>query len=115
VPHGDTNRHSVRCVPVCTLSSFLTHFTSTSHSTDFHVFQIYTRIWYSTSSSLDLVGFSNADFTGCGIDRKSTSGTCHFLSSFVCWSSSKEINVAQSTAETEYVAIALKFFGYCIQ
>jgi hypothetical protein len=43
------------------------------------------RIWYSASSSLDLVGFSDADFTGCGIDRKSTSGTCHFLgSSLVC-------------------------------
>jgi hypothetical protein len=25
-------------------------------------------IWYSASSSLDLVGFSDADFTGCGID-----------------------------------------------
>jgi hypothetical protein len=25
-------------------------------------------IWYSASSSLDLVGFSNADFVGCGID-----------------------------------------------
>jgi hypothetical protein len=33
------------------------------------------------SSSLDLVGFSDADFVGCGIDRKSTSGTCHFLGS----------------------------------
>jgi hypothetical protein len=38
-------------------------------------------IWYSASSSLDLVGFSDADFAGCGIDRKSTSGTCHFLGS----------------------------------
>jgi hypothetical protein len=38
-------------------------------------------IWYSVSSSLDLVGFSDADFAGCGIDRKSTSGTCHFLGS----------------------------------
>jgi hypothetical protein len=47
-------------------------------------------IWYSASSSLDLVGFSDADFVGCGIDRKSTSGTCHFLgSSLVCWSSQK--------------------------
>jgi hypothetical protein len=26
------------------------------------------EIWYSTSSSLDLVGFSDADFTGCGIN-----------------------------------------------
>jgi hypothetical protein len=36
-------------------------------------------IWYSASSSLDLVGFSDTDFAGCGIDRKSTSGTCIFL------------------------------------
>jgi hypothetical protein len=47
-------------------------------------------IWYSDSSSLDLVGFSDADFAGCGIDRKSTSGTYHFLgSSLVCCSSQK--------------------------
>jgi hypothetical protein len=36
-------------------------------------------IWYSISSLLDLVGFFDADFVGCGIDRKSTSGICHFL------------------------------------
>jgi hypothetical protein len=42
-------------------------------------------IWYSVSSSLDRVGFSDADFTGCGIDRKNTSGTYYFLgSSLVC-------------------------------
>jgi hypothetical protein len=45
-------------------------------------------IWYSASSSLNLIGFSDADFVGCGIDRKSTSETCHFLgSSLICWSS----------------------------
>jgi hypothetical protein len=43
------------------------------------------RTWYSASSSLDLVGFSDANFVGCGIDRKITFGTCHFLgSSLVC-------------------------------
>jgi hypothetical protein len=43
-------------------------------------------IWYSASSSLDLIGFSDVDFVGCEIGRKSTSGTCHFLgSSLVCW------------------------------
>jgi hypothetical protein len=47
-------------------------------------------IWYFSSSLLDLVGFSDADFVGCGIDRKSTSVTCQFLrSSLVCWSSKK--------------------------
>jgi hypothetical protein len=43
------------------------------------------EIWYSASSSLDLISFSNADFAGCGIDQKSTSGTYHFLgSSLIC-------------------------------
>jgi hypothetical protein len=41
-------------------------------------------IWYSASSSLDLVGFSDADFVGYGIDRKSTSGTGHFSWIFSC-------------------------------
>jgi hypothetical protein len=69
------------------------------------------RIWYSATSSLDLVRFSNAEFTGYEIDRKSTSGTCHFLRFFlVCWSSHKQTSVAQSTIEAKYVAIASKFF-----
>jgi hypothetical protein len=51
-------------------------------------------IWYSASSPLDLVGFSDADFVSYGIDRKSTSGTCHFLrSSLICWSSRKQSSV----------------------
>jgi hypothetical protein len=48
------------------------------------------EIWYSASSSLDLVDFSNADFAGYEIDRKSTFDTCNFLgSSLICWSSRK--------------------------
>jgi hypothetical protein len=47
-------------------------------------------LWYSASSSLSLLGFSDADFAGCRVDRKSTSGTCQFLgSSLVSWSSHK--------------------------
>jgi hypothetical protein len=69
-------------------------------------------IWYSASSSLDLVGFSDVDFAGCGIDRNSTSGTCHsFRSSLVCWSSQKQSLVPRSTTEVEYVAAARRFFG----
>jgi hypothetical protein len=64
-------------------------------------------LWYSTSSSLALHGFSNADFARCQLDRKSTSGTCQSLGSYlVSWSSCKQSSVAQSTTEVEYVAAA---------
>jgi hypothetical protein len=33
-------------------------------------------LWYSASSSLSLLGFSDADFARCRVDRKSTLGTC---------------------------------------
>jgi hypothetical protein len=46
--------------------------------------------WYSVSSSLDLIGFSDVDFAKCGIDRESIYGTFHFLgSSLICWSARK--------------------------
>jgi hypothetical protein len=64
-------------------------------------------LWYSASSSLALHGFSDADFAGCRLDRKSTSLTCQFLgSTLVSWSSRKQSSVAQSTTEAEYVAAA---------
>jgi hypothetical protein len=64
-------------------------------------------LWYSASSSLAIHGFSDADFAGCRLDRKSTSGTCQFLgSSLVSWYSCKLSSVAQSTTEAEYVAAA---------
>jgi hypothetical protein len=69
-------------------------------------------LWYSTSSSLALRGFSDADFAGCRLDRKSTYGTCQFLgSSLVSWSSRKQSSVSQSTTEVEYVATA----SFCSQ
>jgi hypothetical protein len=64
-------------------------------------------LWYSASSSLLLFGFSDADFAGCRVDRKSTLGTCQFLGfALVAWSSRKQSSVAQSTTEAEYVAVA---------
>ncbi|KAK2991607.1 hypothetical protein RJ640_030391 [Escallonia rubra] len=62
-------------------------------------------LWYPRNSSLDLVGFSDSDYTGCLVDRKSTSDTCQFLGdALVSWHSKKQTYVALSTAEAEYVA-----------
>jgi hypothetical protein len=35
-------------------------------------------LWYPRGSTFDLIGYSDVDWAGCKIDRKSTSGTCHF-------------------------------------
>jgi hypothetical protein len=62
-------------------------------------------IWYPKGSNFDLIGYSDSDYAGCKVDRKSTSGTCQFLGrSLVSWSSKKQISVALSIAEAEYVA-----------
>jgi hypothetical protein len=41
-------------------------------------------LWYSASSFLVLHAFSDADFAGCRLDRKSTSGTCQFWDLLWC-------------------------------
>jgi hypothetical protein len=66
-------------------------------------------LWYPRGSTFDLIGYSDADWTGCKINRKSTSGTCQFLRrSLVSWASKKQNSVALSTAEAEYIAT-----GHC--
>ncbi|CAN1248499.1 Retrovirus-related Pol polyprotein from transposon TNT 1-94 [Linum perenne] len=66
-------------------------------------------LWYPASESFDLIGYSDSDFAGCTIDRKSTTGTCQFLGpALVSWASKKQNAIALSTAEAEYVAA-----GHC--
>jgi hypothetical protein len=61
-------------------------------------------IWYPKGSTFDLIGYSDSDYAGCKVYRKSTSGTCQFLvRSLVSWSSKKQTSVALSTAKAEYV------------
>ena len=62
-------------------------------------------LWYPKGARFDLIGYSDADYAGCKVDRKSTSGTYQFLGrSLVSWSSKKQNSVALSTAEAEYVS-----------
>jgi hypothetical protein len=60
-------------------------------------------LWYPKGSTFDLIGYSDANWTGCKIDRKSTLGTCQFLGrSLVSWVSKKQNSVALSTVKAEY-------------
>jgi hypothetical protein len=62
-------------------------------------------LWYHKVSYFKLLGYSDADYVGCKLDRKSTFGTCQFLGrSLISWSSKKQNSIALSTAEVEYVA-----------
>ena len=36
-------------------------------------------LWYPKGAKFDLIGYSDSDYAGCKVDRKSTSGTCQFL------------------------------------
>jgi len=62
-------------------------------------------LWYPNEATLNLKGYSDSDFAGCKLDRKSTSGTCHLLgASLISWNSKKQACVSLSTAEAEYIA-----------
>jgi hypothetical protein len=66
-------------------------------------------LWYPKGSTFDLIGYSDADYAGYKIYRKSTSGTCQFLGrSLVSWASKKHTSVALSTTEVKYIAA-----GHC--
>ncbi|KAL6322407.1 hypothetical protein AAG906_007961 [Vitis piasezkii] len=63
-------------------------------------------LWYPKGDNFELIGYSNADFANCKVERKNTSGTCHFLGhSLVSWHSKKKNSVALSTAEAKYIAV----------
>ncbi|GJT46728.1 hypothetical protein Tco_0955443 [Tanacetum coccineum] len=64
-------------------------------------------LWYPRESSFDLEAFSDSDYAGANLDRKSTTGGCQFLGSrLISWQCKKQTIVATSTTEAEYVAAA---------
>ncbi|KAH9778649.1 hypothetical protein KPL71_007414 [Citrus sinensis] len=73
-------------------------------------------LWYPRGTHIDLTCYSDADFTGYKVDRKSTSGTCHFLGhSLVSWFSKKQNSVALSTTEAEYIAADIRKTELCLK
>ncbi|GJS31839.1 putative ribonuclease H-like domain-containing protein [Tanacetum coccineum] len=64
-------------------------------------------LWYPRDLPFDLEAFSESDYAGASLDRKSTIGGCQFLGKrLISWQCKKQTIVANSTTEAEYVAAA---------
>ncbi|KAK6119798.1 hypothetical protein DH2020_046467 [Rehmannia glutinosa] len=62
-------------------------------------------LFYPKNENFSLKGYSDSDYAGCRVDRKSTSGTCQMLGNrLVSWFSKKQNSIATSTSEVEYIA-----------
>ncbi|GKD68885.1 putative ribonuclease H-like domain-containing protein [Tanacetum coccineum] len=62
-------------------------------------------LWYPKDSPFDLVAYTDSDYAGASLDRKSTTGGCQFLGCrLISWQCKKQTVVANSTTEAEYIA-----------
>nr|GEZ30615.1 hypothetical protein [Tanacetum cinerariifolium] len=67
----------------------------------------YLGLWYPKGSPFDLVAYSDSDYDGVSLDRKSTTRGCQFLRyRLISWQCKKQTVVATSSTEAEYVATA---------
>nr|GEW85774.1 hypothetical protein [Tanacetum cinerariifolium] len=64
-------------------------------------------LWYPKDSLFNLVAYSDSDYAGASLDRKSTTEGCQFLGCrLISWQCKKQTVVATSSTEAEYVAAA---------
>nr|GEX10366.1 putative ribonuclease H-like domain-containing protein [Tanacetum cinerariifolium] len=69
------------------------------------MFAVCACLWYPKDSPFDLVAYTNSDYAGASIDRKSTTRGCQFLGCrLISWQCKKQNVDANSTTEAEYVA-----------
>ncbi|GKB43929.1 putative ribonuclease H-like domain-containing protein [Tanacetum coccineum] len=71
-------------------------------------------LWYPRVSSFDLEAYSNSDYAGANLDRKSTIGGCQFLGRrLISWQCKNQTIVATSTTEAEYVSLPTAMGKFC--
>nr|GEW88991.1 retrovirus-related Pol polyprotein from transposon TNT 1-94 [Tanacetum cinerariifolium] len=59
-------------------------------------------LWYPKDSPINLVAYSDSDYAGASLDRKSTTGGCQFLGCrLISWQCKKQTVVATSSTEAE--------------
>ncbi|GJW15783.1 hypothetical protein Tco_0019916 [Tanacetum coccineum] len=64
-------------------------------------------LWYPRDSPFDLEAFSDSDYAGASLDRKSITRGCQFLGRrLISWQCKKQTIVVNSTTKAEYVAAA---------
>ncbi|GKC27985.1 hypothetical protein Tco_1035279, partial [Tanacetum coccineum] len=64
-------------------------------------------LWYPKDSPFELEAYSDSDYGGASLDRKSTIGGCQFLGRrLISWQCKKQTIMANSTTEAEYVTVA---------
>nr|GEX34305.1 hypothetical protein [Tanacetum cinerariifolium] len=62
-------------------------------------------LWYHKDSPFNMVAYSDSDYAGASLDRKSTTSGCQFLGCrLISWQCEKETVVATSSTKAEYVA-----------
>ncbi|GJR97757.1 putative ribonuclease H-like domain-containing protein [Tanacetum coccineum] len=62
-------------------------------------------LWYPKDSPFILEAFSDSDYAGASLDKKSTTRGCQFLGlRLISWQCKKQTMVANSTTEAEYIA-----------
>nr|GEZ04668.1 putative ribonuclease H-like domain-containing protein [Tanacetum cinerariifolium] len=70
----------------------------------------YLGLWYPKDSPFNLVAYSNSDYVGESLNRKSTTRGCQFLGyRLISWQCKKQTIVTTSSTEAEYVVAA----SYC--